>query len=84
MNKERWTNQAVRAHLGERGFLQEEPTVEADNGFYTSFVRGEDELTLLEFKDNSEPAVFQSGQQVVIGDIGHRNEQIQHQPLKGD
>lgn len=84
MTVQRWTNREIRKYLGERGFLQDGDTIEVDNGYYTTFVRGEDELTLLEFKDESEPAVFQNGQQVVVGEIGFRNEQIQHKPLLGD
>lgn len=80
----KWTNQSLRAHLGERGFLQEGTTVESNGVYYTTFTRGEDELTLAEYTNGSEPVVFQNGQAVDVADIGYRNEQIQHDKLKGD
>lgn len=80
----KWTNATLRAHLGERGFLQDEETVRHENRFYTDFIRGDDSLVLVEFEDGSEPQVFQDGRAVIVDDIGYRNEQIQHKPLLGD
>ena len=80
----KWTNATLRAHLGERGFLQHEDTVKMEDRFYTNFSRGDDELVLVEFVDESEPVVFQDGQPVDATNIGYRNEQIQHKPLLGD
>lgn len=80
----KWTNNTLRAHLGERGFLQHEDTTKHDDRFYTSFVRGDDELVLVEFVNDAEPQVFHNGKLVEVGEIGFRNEQIQHKPLLGD
>lgn len=81
----KWTNPTLRAHLGEHGFLPAEATL--SNGvYYTTFTRGEDELTLVEYGEGEglEPEVFQDGQPVDVSNLGYRNEQIQHDKLKGD
>lgn len=80
----KWTNTTLRAHLGERGFLQHEDTMKYEDRFYTNFIRGDDELVLVEFVNDAEPQVFQGGKLVEVGEIGFRNEQIQHKPLLGD
>jgi hypothetical protein len=80
----KWTNASLRQHLGERGFLPEGPSLLSNNVYYTTFVRGEDELTLAEYGEGPEPQVFQNGKQVDVSEIGYRNEQIQHDKLKGD
>jgi hypothetical protein len=82
-----WTNATLRAHLGERGFLQEGNTVTDHDrsSFSTLFRRGSDELILVEFKDEREPVVMQNGVEVEVQrDLGWRNSQIQHDKLKGD
>jgi hypothetical protein len=81
----KWTNPTLRAHLTQHGFVEDDRIVNLDLGMtYTTFVRGEDELTLVEFAENREPEVYQNGEPVDVSNIGFRNEQIQHQPLKGD
>lgn len=84
--EERWTAPTIRAHLGERGFIQDTNTIhdEEKGVHYSSFERGEDELTLVEFDNGAEPIVTQHGKHVRVADIGYRNEQIQHKPLLGD
>jgi hypothetical protein len=85
--RERWTNSTLRAHLGERGFLQEGKTREWSFNratYETEFVRGNDRLLLVEFEDGQEPQVYQHGKRVYVEEIGWRNEQIQHDKLKGD
>lgn len=80
----KWTNASLRRHLGEHGFIVGDETVQSGSVFYTPFTRGNDELTLVEFTDDAEPQVFQDGQPVDVMNIGYRNEQIQHDKLKGD
>jgi hypothetical protein len=84
--KERWTNSTLRAHLGERGFLQEGKTHQNfDKMTYeTQFVRGDDRLILVEFENKQEPQMYQNGNRVYVEEIGYRNEQIQHNKLRGD
>lgn len=81
-----WTNATLRAHLGERGFIQDGDAIADEDKalFYTSFERGDDELVLVEFKEGREPIVMQHGVQVNVDEIGYRNSQIQHKPLLGD
>jgi hypothetical protein len=87
---QRWTNPTLRAYLGEHGFLQDGETARANYGvmpaFYSAFVRGNDKLTLVEFEDGSgrAPLVLQNGRFVDVSNIGYRNEQLQHDKLKGD
>jgi hypothetical protein len=86
-SQEKWTNASLRAHLGERGFIQEGDTVRFydKDEFHTSFVRGEDELILVEsVNDFTPPHVYQKGREVDVHEIGYRNSQIQHDKLKGD
>lgn len=80
-----WTNPTLRAHLGEHGFIPDDSILNQEIGAtYTSFVRGNDELTLVEYNDNREPEVYQNGMPVDVSNIGYRNEQIQHDKLIGD
>jgi hypothetical protein len=75
----KWTNATLRAHLGEHGFLPDKDgTQQVGDRLYTGFERGDDELVLVEFNDESEPVVFQNGVPVDVTNIGHRNSQIQH------
>lgn len=81
----KWTNPTLRAHLQQHGFIPEDSILNQEIGTtYTSFVRGNDELTLVEYADDKEPEVYQDGKPVDVSNIGYRNEQIIHQPLKGD
>lgn len=81
----KWTNPTLRAHLQTHGFIPEDSILNQEIGAtYTSFVRGTDELTLVEYNDDREPEVYQDGKPVDVNNIGFRNEQIIHQPLKGD
>jgi hypothetical protein len=81
-----WTNASIRAHLGEHGFLSAgAPITNYDLGVtYTSFMRGNDELVLVEYANGQEPTVVQDGVEVDVTNIGWRNEQIQHDKLRGD
>lgn len=95
MTTQRWTNATLRAYLGEHGFLQDGATNKGTFGvsvdtevpaFITTFVRASDTLTLIEFEDGSqtEPFIMQNGNRVDVSNIGYRNEQLQHDKLRGD
>ncbi len=77
----KWTNQSIRAHLGEHGFIVTDSILQ-NNVLYTEFTRGEDSLTLVEYGDGPEPLVYQDGKQVDVTNIGYRNSQIQNK--RGD
>jgi hypothetical protein len=83
----KWTNASIRAHLGERGFIQDGNTLVNNdtNEYHSIFLRGKDELILVEVgAELAPPRVYQKGVEVDVHNIGYRNSQIQHDKLKGD
>jgi len=85
MNKSplKWTNQSLRAHLGERGFIQGESILQ-NNVYYTEYSRVDDSVTLAEYGEGPEPELFYNGDKIDPMIIGYRNAQIQHDKLRGD
>lgn len=80
-----WTNQSLRAELGQRGFLQTgrdryEPETKST---YTDFHRGLRKVTLVE-TEGKEPHVELAGVWLDVMEFGYRNDQIQHDKQRGD
>ena len=73
-----WTNQSLRAHLGVHGFLAQDDTLKKEGRFYTVYMRGNDELVLIEFVNGAAPLLMQDGVEVDPVVLGYRNSQIQN------
>ena len=84
----KWTNQSLRAHLGERGFIPNEKPllIDGENVTYTTFTRDDEDVVLAEYADslNRGPQLYHDGWQLDPMTIGYRNEQIQHDKMRGD